>query len=276
MPTFDPVYLSINNRPRAVLATMDELRARYDQQKQATRKRRWLPAVMLLAGFPFCMLDVLLGYDGSLFIIVGIGCVLAAIAVAWVIRRRRIKNDLSPDYGTARAIINTLRDDLDPKRNFFGHLDLTGAEQPSKLFREGSNALGLAVAWYRDEWLNLKTKLYDGNMLRLSAVGRVKVRKGYYKRSRVSGKNKWKQPKYKQLQELKVRLSVNPNMYDIKADPGRYVGQRVGQYTITMLDLRGGIVQLQATTSSSQVVSDDILGVLHLIYTSMLQRKVTV
>ncbi len=276
MPTFDPIYLSINNRSRAVLATMDELRARYNQQKQATRKRRWLPAVMLLAGLPFCSLDWLLGYDGLLFTFVGIGCVVAAIAVAGALRRRRIANDLPPDYETARSIINTLRDDLDPKRNFFGHVDLTGAEQPSKLFREGSNALGLAVAWYRNEWLSLKTKLYDGNMLRLSAVERVKVRKGYYKRSRISGKNKWKQPKYKQLQELKVRLSVNPNIYDIKADPGRYVGQRVGQYTITMLDLRGGIVQLQATTSSSQVLSDDILSVLHLVYTSMLQRKVTV
>lgn len=276
MPTFDPVYLSINNRPRAVLATMDDLRSQYEQQKQATRKRRWLPAALFLVSLPFCSLDWLLGYDGWLFTIVGVGCVAAAVAVAWALRRRRIRNDLSPDYETARAVIYTLRDDLDPERNLFGYLDLTGAEQPSKLFREGSNALGLAVAWYRNEWLNLKTKLYDGNMLRMSAVERVKVRKGYYKRSRISGKNKWKQPKYKQLQEFKVRLSVNPNVYDIKADPAKYVGRRVGQYTITMLDLRGGIVQLQATTSSTQIVSDDMLSMLHLIYTSMLQRKVTV
>ena len=276
MPTYDPIYLSMNNRPRAVLAAMDELRTRYDQQKQATRRRMWLPVLLFLIGLPFCSLDWLLGYDGLLFTIVGVGCVLAAIVIAWVLRRRRVKHDFSPHYATARTVIDTLRDDLDPKRNLFGHLDLAGAEQPSKLFREGSNALGLAVAWYRNEWLNLKTRLYDGNMLRVSAVERMKVRKGYYKRSRVSGKNKWKQPKYKYLQELKVRLSVNPNVYDIKADPARYVGQRVGQYTITMLDLRGGIVQLQASATSAPITSDDMLCVLHLIYTSMLQRKVSV
>ena len=130
----------------------------------------------------------------------------------------------------------------------------------------------MPVAHYRDEWLSLKTKLYDGNMLRLSAVERVKVRKGYYKRSRISGKQKWKAPKVANGQELKVRVSVNPNVYDIAPGPAARPGTRVGHYTLTEFSTAGGIVDLSAAAPPGAVQAGDVLGVLRLAYDS-LKRK---
>jgi hypothetical protein len=177
----------------------------------------------------------------------------------------------APNYATAREIIYTLRDDLDPKRNFFGQLDLTGAQQVSKLHHEAPNQLGLTVQYYRDEWLGLKTKLYDGNMLRLSAVERVKVRVGFHKRSR-SGKQKWKPPKVATGQELKVRISVNPQVYELSFRPSARVGAAVGAYAITALNASNGIVEIVANTPATAVQSADVLGVLRLAY-DMLKRK---
>jgi hypothetical protein len=50
---------------------------------------------------------------------------------------------------------------------------------------------------FRDEWLALEAKLYDGNILRVSAIQKSKKRKSYWKRSSISGKMKMKPEKFK-------------------------------------------------------------------------------
>ncbi len=270
MASYDPVYISINDKPRAVLQVMDGLRTRHAEHAEQLKRRRWVPLYLFLAGLPFTCIDLALGYNIFFFLVTF--CFWIAAVVVWVaLRRARPGTEFPAHYNTARSLIQILRDDLDSKRNFFGHLDLTGAQQQSKLFREGANALGLAVEYYRDEWLNLKTKLYDGNMLRLSAVERVKVRKGYYKRN-PRGKQKWKAPKFNNRQELHVRISVNPQLYDIVQSPAAQVGAVVGAYTIEELDMQGGIIRLAATAPTQAVKSADILAVLRLTY-DMLKRK---
>ena len=109
---------------------------------------------------------------------------------------------------------------------------LTGTQQKSKVARTAQNALGRQVSYYRDEWLSLKTKLYDGNMLRVSAQRRMKIRDSYLKRS-MSGKMKMKSALVKDdVQVLNVRLSVNPQVYAIVPQtlksntPGRPVHDR--------------------------------------------------
>jgi len=274
MGNSDAVFLTINNKPRAILQVMDDLLKRRDDLVTRSRRRRWIPLLLFLFGIPFFFLDFILGYGQCFFSLVGIGLWLAAVVtlIAWL--RGRAGPSFPPLYQATRDLIYTLRDDLQPKQNLMGQLDLTGPQQKSKLAREGKNALGLTVNFYRDEWLSLKAKLYDGNLLRLSAVNRVKVRIGYTKRSRISGKMKWKPPKTANQQELQVRLAVNPEAYEIvpkkKIDPRS--APSVGQYHVMELDTDGGILLLTAATAATTIQSADLLAVLRFAY-DQLKRK---
>ncbi|MBI5880350.1 MAG: hypothetical protein HZB53_22085 [Chloroflexi bacterium] len=254
---------------------MDELLKRRDDQAARYRSRRWMPFLLFFAGFPFIVLDLVLGYNCLTFSLVSCGLWIAAAVAFTALMRARPGAQFAPQYQTAREIIHTLRDDLNPKRDdLFGQLDLTGIRQPTKLTREAPNAAGLKVQYYRDEWLGLKGKLYDGNMLRLSVIDWDKVRTGYFKRSRVSGKNKWKAEKSKTGHELRVRISVNPQAYDIKPTPEMRQGAKVGAYAISAIESSGGIINLAAVAPVANITSADVLGVLHATY-GLLQRKAT-
>lgn len=276
MPNYDPIHLTFNDKPHAITQGMVDLLAKRQQVKGAYKGRRWLPLGLFLAGIPFICIDLafmMAGYSVLVFSLATAAFWVAAIA-AWISIRRNRVLEVPPRYDTARQILYTLRDDVDPKRNFFGQLDLTGTRQDSKVARETPNALGLITRLYRDEWLSLKTKLYDGNMLRLSAVQRDKVRKGYWKRSRISGKNKWKPEKEKgSLHELKVRLSVNPNIYDIPATAGLMVGQQIGPFYVERYENNSGLIDLSARSATGEISAQDILNVLHSLY-GLLKRKV--
>lgn len=270
----DTVLLSINNKPRAVLQVMDNLLARREDMVARSKRRRWIPLLLFFAGIPLFLFDLVLGYGQCLFSLVAFALWAAAVVtfIAWL--RGLAGPSFPPLYQATRDIVYTLRDDIQPKQNLMGQLDLTGPQQKSKLAREGKNALGLTVNFYRDEWLGLKAKLYDGNLLRLSAINRVKVRIGYTKRSRVSGKMKWKPPKTANQQELQVRLAVNPEAYEIvppkKIDPRS--APQVGQYHVMELDASDGILRLTAATAATTLQSADLLAVLRFAY-DQLKRK---
>jgi hypothetical protein len=287
MANFDPVYLSMSDQPRAILKVMDDLVTRRDTAEARFQKRKWLPRILFFVGLGLPIIDFLLDYNFCTFTPAGLALCVVAFFLSRRLRSSRPGKEFAPQYTTAREIVHTLRDDLDPKRSFFGHLDLTGMQQQSKLTREANNALGHKVQFYRDEWLNTKLKLYDGNMLRLSAIEWSKVRVGYYKRSRVSGKQKWKSPKSKNGHELKVRLSVNPQRYDIVPKSHVRVGTKVGNLVISAINTQGGIVTVSASTDAISAASTpaeilntlpappkvaDILGVLRVTY-DLLQRK---
>jgi len=268
----DQVYISINNNARAVLEVMDGLEARRTVHQAAYDKRRKLPRQLFLAGLPFVGLDWLMGYNFLTFSLVTAGLWGAGFAISRGLARARPGAAFPAHFKTAREVIDTLSDDPDPRRNLFGHVDLSGAQQPAKLFREGKNAQGKAVEFYRDEWLSLKMKLYDGNMLRVSAIERVKVRKSYYKRSAVSGKMKLKPAKAANAQQLKVRLSVNPQVYEIAERGNLKVGRGVGQFAFTQVSTAGGIIDVSADSTIRTVPARDILSLLRLIY-DQLERK---
>jgi hypothetical protein len=272
MATADPIYISINNKPPAILEVMDGMQAQSARHQAAYDRRRRMPRYLFLAGLPFLPLDWLLGYNFLTFTLVALGLWGAALIVALALRRARPSGSFPPHFHAARQLIHTLRDDPDPRRNLFGHVDLSGARQAAKRFREGTNARGLAMEYFRDEWLSLKGKLYDGNMLRLSAIERVKVRKQYYKRSAISGKMKLKPAKSASAQQLKVRLSVNPEVYEIVAGSSLRPGTTVGAYTVVEATTTGGIIDLTAASTRGNIPADDILSVLRLVY-DQLQRK---
>ena len=266
MAITDPIYISINNQPKAVLEVMDTLQERQQQHQALYDKRRLVPRWLFLAGLPLLAADFLLGYNFLTCTLVAAGLWLAAIAIGRGLRRIRPGGPPPRHFVATRELLHTLRDDPDPRRGVFGHLDLTGAQQPAKKFRDGTNLAGKAMEYYRDEWLNLKTKLYDGNMLRLSAIERVKVRKSYWKRSAISGKNKLKPAKVASGQQIKVRLTVNPEIYEVNPTPTGRPGTAIGKYAISELTTQAGIVDLTAVSESDFVDAADILGVLRVAY----------
>jgi len=81
-----------------------------------------------------------------------------------------------PKFDAACTIFETIKDDIAPGRTLMGWLDLTGAQQPGKVVREGISASGAPVKAYRDEWLRIKMPLYDGNVMRVSGLERVRAR----------------------------------------------------------------------------------------------------
>jgi len=272
MANYDPIYLSLNDDPRDIISAMDDLVARRAKTSTTYQQRRWLPWALLLAGLFFLVLDFALGYNNSLFMLLCLGWWGVAFVVWLALRRNRAGGSLAPEYATAREVFHTLRDDVAPKKFFFGHLDLTGPRQTSKVARTAQNALGRNVSYYRDEWLSLKTKLYDGNMLRVSAIQRLKVRDSYTKRS-ASGKMKMKSALVKaDRQQLSVRLSVNPQVYDVTTMRLLQPGTRIGTYTIVQCANNGGIVNVVASAATSPVTATDIVSVLHAVY-GQLQRK---
>ena len=172
MASGDPIYLSMNAKPRAIVETMDGVVKRRDDFARKYNRTRGIAPLLFLAGIPFIALDWLLGYQAILFTFVAVALWLSAIIVGIARRRGNIGKNFPVQFQMVRKVVETLRDDLSPKQNMMGYLDLTGAEKPSKLARTGKGMHQETVKFYRDNWLNLKIKLYDGNVMRVAAINR--------------------------------------------------------------------------------------------------------
>jgi hypothetical protein len=272
---YTPVYLSIADDPDAVIEGMDRFVAEVQKTESAGDRWRWIPLAIFAGGLGLMSIDgilLLLGYTSFVFTAGGIALWIAALVMARSLRKSD-SHDFSPRYAGTKQILHTLRDDLKPGSTFLGHLDLTGAMLNTKVARETKDTRDRVTQHFRDEWLALKAKLYDGNILRLSAVQKTKKRKSYWKRSQISGKMKLKPEKYKGAEQyLKVRIAVNPELYQIV--PGREFrpGASVGKYTIAQLKTDGGIIDVTASSPSEEVEPENILAFLHSAY-SLLQRK---
>lgn len=272
---FAPVYISIADRPESVLQGMDRFAAQLNRTERTGDKWRWAPMVIFLCGLGLMAVDgllLLLGYTSFVFVAGGVLLWIAALVMARSLRKSD-SHDFSPRYRGTKQILHTLRDDLKPGSPYLGHLDLTGAMLNTKVARETSDTRNRTTQHFRDEWLALKAKLYDGNVLRVSAIQKSKKRKSYWKRSQISGKMKMKPEKYKgSEQHLKVRIAVNPQLYTIVPNSQFRQGASVGKYTVTLLNTEGGIIDVTANSPFEEIESEHILGFLHSAYT-LLQRK---
>jgi hypothetical protein len=160
-----------------------------------------------------------------------------------------------------------------PGTTFLGHLDLTGAMLNTKVAHETKDTQNRTTQYFRDEWLSLKAKLFDGNVLRISAIQKSKMRKSYTKRSSISGKYKTKPEKFKGVaHDLKVRIVVNPDAYKIVPSPNFRQGQNIGKYTVSQLSTEGGMINVVANSPFDEVEQEQILNFLKSTY-SLLQRK---
>jgi len=272
---YTPVYLSIADDPDAVIQGMDQFVAKVQTTESAGDKWRWIPMIIFFGGLGLMGIDAILlvmGYTSLVFSAGGILLWVAAFIMARGLRKSD-SHDFSPRYTGTKQLLHTLRDDLKPQSSFLGHLDLTGAMLATKVAREAKDTQDRTTQYFRDEWLALKAKLYDGNILRVSAIQKSKKRKSYWKRSRISGKMKMKPEKYKgAAQYLKVRIAVNPDLYQIIPNTEFRQGSSVGKYTIAQLNTEGGIIDVTANSPFEEVESEHILTFLHSAY-SLLQRK---
>lgn len=272
---YTPVYISIADGPDAVIQGMDRFVMQVQKTESAGDKWRWVPLGIFFVGVGLMAVDgllLLLGYTSFIFTFGGIALWIAALVMARSLRKSD-SSDFSPRYTAAKQILYTLRDDLKPQSTFLGHLDLTGAMQPSKVARETKDTQDRTTQYFRDEWLALKAKLYDGNILRLSAVQKSKQRKSYWKRSSISGKMKMKPEKFKGSEQyLKIRIAVNPEVYKIVPNRQFRQGANLGKYTVAQVNTEGGIIDATINSPFEEVESEHILLILRSAY-SLLQRK---
>ena len=271
-----PVYISLADQPETIIEGMDKLKVDAQKTETAGDKWRWVPMLIFFGGVGLMLIDVVLfflGYSSFIFITGGLLLWIAAVVMARSLRKSDL-HEFSPRYNGTKEILHTLRDDLRPDSSFLGHLDLTGALLPTKVARTAKDTQNRTTEYFRDEWLALKAKLYDGNILRVSAIQKSKKRKSYWKTSRISGKSKLKPEKYKgSVQDLKVRIVVNPELYKIESSsPTFKQGLNIGKYTISQLNTEGGIINFVANSPFEEVEHENILNILQSAYT-LLKRK---
>jgi hypothetical protein len=255
---------------------MEQLKADVRKTETAGDKWRWVPLIIFFGGVGLIVIDLfidLLGYFSLVFTGGGILLWAAAIVMARSLRKSD-SADFSPRYTGTKQILHTLRDDLKPGSTYLGHIDLTGALLPAKVARSTKDSRDRTTEYFRDEWLALKAKLYDGSILRVSAIQKSKKRKSYWKRSAISGKMKSKPEKFKGTeQDLKVRIVPNPEVYTIsRTSPTFKQGLNIGKYTISQLSTEGGMISFVASSPFDEVEHENILQVLQSAY-SLLQRK---
>ncbi|HEX2991310.1 MAG TPA: hypothetical protein VHO49_11570 [Anaerolineales bacterium] len=272
---YTPVYVSIADSAENIMRGMDKFAADIQKTESVGDRWRWMPMLIFLLGLGLMAVDgllLLLGYTSFVFLLGGGMLWIAALVMARSLRKSD-SHDFSPRYNGTKQILYTLRDDLKPQSPFLGHLDLTGAMLPGKVARATKDTQDRTTEHFRDEWLALKLKLYDGNILRVSAIQKSKKRKSYWKRSRISGKMKMKPEKFKgSEQTLKVRIAVNPAVYTVVPSREFRQGLNIGKFTVTQLNTEGGIIDVAANSPFEEVESEHILGFLHSTY-SLLQRK---
>ncbi|HVF26334.1 MAG TPA: hypothetical protein VNA23_10620, partial [Anaerolineales bacterium] len=273
---YTPVYVSIADDPDAIVQGMDKFVAQVQKTETAGDRWRWAPLLIFFGGLMLMAADVILllvGYTSFVFVLGGILLWVAALIMARSLRKSD-SQDFSPRYKGTKDILYTLRDDLRPNSTFLGHLDLTGPLLPTKVARTVKDTQNRTTEYFRDEWLALKAKLYDGNILRVSAIQKSKKRKSYWKTGRISGKSKLKPEKYKGSEHnLKVRIVVNPELYKIiSTSPTFKPGLNIGKFTISQLSTEGGIINFAANSPFEEVEHENILHILQSSYT-LLQRK---
>jgi hypothetical protein len=242
------VFFDFNQAPRDLMRFMDDLREREREFRTQRTWRQWIAWLLFPVGLVFLALDVLLGYNVCTFSLVALTLwVVGVVSLVWLGRQRAAQFDSR--YDLTREMFDVLKDDVAPGRGLTGWLDLTGAEQESKIIRHSASASGQPIVYYQDEWLRLTAHLYDGNVLRASLFKRAKVRQGFYKRGAISGKNKWRAGSTQTLHRLRIAVTARPAAYTVQ--PITHTGALPNShFTFENAEVAGNQLQISAATLS--------------------------
>lgn len=187
--------------------------------------------------------------------------IAAVVSIILLKRSQPSGKQFGPKFDLARTVFETIKDDLSPKRTLIGWLDLTGA-QPGKIVRQGAGSSGMPINYYRDEWLKMKMVLYDGNVMRVSALERIKARMGRWKR-----KGRWKPGSSASRSEVRVAITVNREAYEVlPVQAGQW-----GQFAINAPGSSNERIVLDALTDSA-LRAEDLLWVLRFAYAHLKPR----
>ena len=226
----------------------------------------WIVALFFVAIFCLPFSTVLGAIQPALLATV-VALIAAIVGTILLKRSQPTGQEFGPRFDAARAIFLTIKDDLSPKRTLMGWLDLTGA-QPGKVVRQNTSSSGMPINYYRDEWLKIKMMLYDGNVMRVSVLERVKARMGRWKRNR-RGKSKWKAGGSASRNELRVAITVNRDAYDVL--PLRT--NQVSKFLVEARESGDGRIVLDALTDAA-INAQDILQVLRFAYDHLKPRGI--
>jgi hypothetical protein len=245
------LYLTLNENPRVILNVMENVKQQAKGARGSWNRGCLVALGLLVVGLPFFFLDMVMDYNCLTFSLVGgVLWVAAFIMGLRLLITGRAKVE-SPQFSAARTIIETLKDDIGKKGRLTGWLDLTGPRQKSKISRRGRTSSGKPKIYYRDPWLQAKTKLVDGNLLRLTLMEKLKVKKGY-----VAARE----------QRLKAKLAVNQDLYRIRAFSQQEVQANLPP---ARLDVQGGIIKLAYATTGKKLDPWDVLNSLKFLYSHL-------
>ncbi len=251
------VFLDFNHAPSAIVDIMDDakLQATAFTTKTSHLKKqlRWL----YLVGLLFVGLDFVLGYNYFTFTLVCAGIWLLALFGSLMIKRQGKAPEFDSKFDLTRTVLDTLECDVASKQTMMGWLDLTGFENEGKEYRQKKSISGRPIVYYRDEWLKMKAKLYDGNVLRVGLIEKVKDRQGFYKRSAISGKQKWKAGSTHKTHQLSVSVTANPDGYTVVPFDGLQMTD--SRFMITDAVAENGRITVKAITDKEY----DAWDVLH-------------
>jgi hypothetical protein len=214
------------------------------------------------------MLVTVLSLISPALIATAIVFVAVIVSVILLMRSQPSNKQFGRKFDEARLIFETIKDDISPKRTLMGWLDLTGPQQ-SKLVRQNTSSSGMPINYYRDEWLKMKVVLYDGNVMRVTALERIKARMGRWKRN-ARGKTKWKAGKALSRNELRVALTVNREAYAVL--PLR--SSQVGNVLVDVQEASDERIVLSALADTA-MGAQDILQVLRFAYDHLKPRQAT-
>ena len=272
------VRISYNQSPHAILRTLEKTSSQFEKARQAlaTKKAGLQDIVLycLTAVFLFGVYGLLLGLSDDAgracigTVVLGLGILLVLI-MNDLRRRRKHNQELATipgihnkRYQVAHKLFDTIKDDVAPDRTYVGWLDLTSAKREDKEFKSGKSPSGRPIIRYRDEWLRLKTKLWDGNILRCSLFEELKTRMAYYKRGRVSGKLKRKSGNEMSRHSLRLSISYNPQRYSYTAISSSQIPNTA--LTVVRAEDTGGRLVFEA--EGGQLNESDILVAMHYAY----------
>ncbi len=176
----------------------------------------------------------IVGFVTSLIVLV---IIFKSVLNRLVMRVPTLVGDLRNRLDTAETLIRALC--YDTKR-ITGYFDLSASNKEETLNDTRTTARGKPVSIYKHNWLSFKTKLLDGNVLRLSVEEKVKERMTHFKRGRISGKTKLKQGRSASTYKLSLRLEVDTQRYTIRE-------KNVARGPLTVLDETKKPVEIHTT-----------------------------
>jgi hypothetical protein len=196
------VYIEMAHHPQAILDTMNQTQEDAHNAKQQWKLGCGFAIALIGVGALALLLRLILNFGPFVAVLAFVLWGVAMIAgVALLISRPRFSKE---QFETVRQILYTLRDDTGRKGWVAGWLDMTGAMQQTKQVRTARSGGGKQKVYYRDPWFQVKIKLVDGNMLRLSLMDKIKTKTGSVVNHRT---------------QFTAKLVVNPDLYRTGAPP---------------------------------------------------------